>query len=69
MKAIIITSEKCEPCKEMKEKFADFIASGEIEEKKLEDNAEEVAALMEKYQLNMPGFAVIADNGELILSI
>jgi hypothetical protein len=69
MKGILITSDNCEPCVQMKEQFADLLASGEIEEKNLEKNGDEVAVLMDKYGANLPSLLIIADNGDLILSI
>jgi hypothetical protein len=69
MKAYLITSDNCAPCKEMKEQFADLLKSGEIEEKNLEKDGDEVAALMNKYQANLPSLLIIANNGDLILSI
>lgn len=69
MKAILLTSDNCEPCTSMKEHFADLIKSGEITEKNLEKEGDEVAALMAKYEANLPSLLFIADNGDLILSI
>jgi hypothetical protein len=69
MKGILITSDNCEPCAQMKEQFADLIKSGEIEEKNLEQNGDEVTVLMNKYQAGLPSLLIVADNGELILSI
>jgi hypothetical protein len=69
MKGILITSDNCQPCEEMKKQFADLIKSGEIEEKNLEKDADEVVVLMNQYKANMPSLLILADNGELILSI
>jgi len=69
MKGILITSDNCEPCVVMKEQFADLIKSGEVEEKNLEKDGDAVAVLMEKYQAGLPSLLIVADNGELILSI
>jgi hypothetical protein len=69
MKGILITSDNCEPCEKLKEQFADLIQSGEIEEKNLERNGDEVTILMNKYKANLPSLLIIAENGELILSI
>lgn len=69
MKGYLITSDNCAPCEEMKEQFADLIKSGEIEEKNLERDGDEVTVLMNKYKANMPSLLVVADNGDLILSI
>jgi len=69
MKGILITSDNCKPCQVMKEEFADLLASGEIEEKNLEKDGDEVTLLMNKYQANLPSLLIVADNGDLILSI
>ena len=69
MKGILITSDNCEPCEKMKEEFADMLASGEIVEKNLEKEGEEVAALMQKYEANMPSLLIVSESGDLILSI
>jgi len=69
MRGILITSDNCEPCEKMKEEFADMLASGEIEEKNLEREGDEVAALMAKYDANLPSLLIVATNGDLILSI
>jgi hypothetical protein len=69
MKGILITSDNCEPCQQMKKEFADLLASGEIEEKNLEKDGDEVTILMNKYQANLPSLLIVADNGDLILSI
>ena len=69
MKGILITSDNCEPCAKMKEEFAELIASGEIEEKNLEKEGDEVAVLMNKYNANLPSLLIVAESGDLILSI
>lgn len=69
MKGIFITSDNCEPCDKMKEEFADLLASGEIVEKNLEREGDEVAVLMEKYKANLPSLLIVSDSGDLILSI
>lgn len=69
MKGVLITSDNCEPCVEMKKQFADLIESGEVEEKNLEKEADEVAVLMNRYGANLPSLLIIADNGDLVLSI
>jgi hypothetical protein len=69
MKAILLTSDKCEPCTVLKEHFADLIKTGEIIEKNLEKEGDEVATLMAKYEANLPSLLFIAENGDLILSI
>jgi len=69
MKGILITSDNCIPCDKMKEEFADMLASGEIEEKNLEKDGDEVAVLMEKYKANLPSLLIVAESGDLILSI
>jgi hypothetical protein len=69
MKGILITSDNCPPCVEMKEQFADLIASGEVEEKNLEKDGDEVTVLMSKYEAGLPSLLIVSDKGELILSI
>jgi hypothetical protein len=69
MKAYLITSDNCTPCVAMKEQFADLLKSGEIIEKNLEKDGEEVAALIAKYDANLPSLLIVADSGDLILSI
>jgi hypothetical protein len=69
MKGILITSDNCEPCVEMKKQFADLLESGEVEEKNLEKDGDEVTVLMNKYQAGLPSLLIVADNGDLILSI
>lgn len=69
MKGILITSDNCPPCVEMKKEFADLLASGEVEEKNLEKDGDEVTVLMSKYQAGLPSLLIVADNGDLILSI
>jgi hypothetical protein len=69
MKGILITSDNCEPCTKMKEEFSDLISSGEIEEKNLERDGDEVVVLMNKYNANMPSLLIVAENGDLIMSI
>lgn len=69
MKGILITSDNCEPCQEMKKQFADLLASGEVEEKNLEKDGDEVTVLMNKYQAGLPSLLIISDSGDLILSI
>lgn len=69
MKGILITSDNCEPCEKMKEEFAGMLESGEIVEKNLEKNGDEVAALMAKYGANLPSLLIVAENEDLILSI
>lgn len=69
MKAILLTSDKCEPCTVLKEHFADLIKSGEITEKNLEKEGDEVATLMAKYSAGLPSLLIVAENGDLILSI
>jgi len=69
MKALLITSKECPPCTEMKAQFADLIKEGEIQEKTLEDNGDEVTVLMNKFGLNLPSLVILSEKGELILSI
>jgi len=69
MKGILVTSDDCSPCEEMKEQFADLIQKGEIEEVNFEKNPDKVTELIEKYEAGIPSLLIIADDGELILSI
>jgi len=69
MKGILVTSDDCSPCEEMKEQFADLIKKGEIEEVNFEKNPDKVTELIEKYEAGIPSLLIIADDGELILSI
>jgi len=69
MKAYLLTSDNCPPCTSMKEEFADLIQSGEIIEKNLEKEGDEVATLMAKYSAGLPSLLIVAENGDLILSI
>lgn len=69
MKAYLLTSDNCEPCAKMKEELAEVIKSGEIIEKNLERDGEEVAALMEKYDANLPSLLIVAESGDLILRV
>jgi len=69
MKAYLITSDDCPPCEDLKEQFAKQLQSGEIEEKNLEKNGDEVTVLMNKYKANMPSLLIVDSEGELILSI
>ena len=69
MKGILITADGCPPCANLKEQFADLIATGEIIEKNLERDGEEVIDLMTKHQVNLPSLLILSDSGELVLSI
>jgi thioredoxin-related protein len=67
MKGILITSEKCPPCADMKEELAPLIASGEIEVVDFEKEPERVTELMNKYDVTgMPGLLIMGSNGQLI---
>ena len=70
MRGIIITSGECPPCDEMRKTFADLIKSGEIVEKSIEENSDEVIDLMDRYSLeNIPSLVILSDNGELVAAI
>lgn len=69
MKGILITSDNCPPCDNLKKEFADLLATGEIVEKKFEDNPEEVADLINKYGVDIPSFLVVSDSGELVVAV
>ena len=69
MKGILITADGCQPCETLKDQFADLIASGEVVEKNLERDGQEVVDLMAKHQVNLPSLLILSDSGELIMSI
>lgn len=69
MKGIIITSDGCAPCKQVKEQFSDLLSSGEIQETNIDTNPEEAIALMQKYDVGIPSVLIVSDNGDLIVSI
>lgn len=68
MKGFLITSDGCEPCKELKEQFADLLKSGEVKEINFEKEPDEALRLMDKYEVNLPSLLILSDSGELILS-
>ncbi len=68
MKAILVTSDNCVPCVEIKEQFKDLLAKGEIEEVNLERQPEKVAELIDKYEAGLPSLLIISNDGDLILS-
>jgi thiol-disulfide isomerase/thioredoxin len=69
MKGILITADGCGPCDTLKEQFAEFIESGEVVEKNLERDGQEVVDLMAKYGVNLPSLLIVSDSGELIMSV
>ena len=69
MKGILVTSDDCSPCVQMKEQFKDLIASGEIIEKNFERDTDEVLELINKFEANIPSLLIVTDNGELIVSV
>ena len=70
MKAILLTMDGCEPCDDLRGRFADLIDSGEVVEKNLERDETEVSEIMAKYDISeIPSLLVISDKGELILSL
>ena len=69
MKAILVTSDDCTPCVEMKEQFADLIEKGEIEEANFEKDPDKVTELIDKYDAGIPSLLIVSDDGDLIMSI
>ncbi len=69
MKGILVTSDDCSPCEEMKKQFADLIKTGEVEEANFEKNPDRVTELINKYKANIPSLLNVSDDGDLILSI
>ena len=69
MKGILVTSDDCSPCEEMKKQFADLIKTGEVEEANFEKNPDRVTELINKYKANIPSLLIVSDDGDLILSI
>ncbi len=69
MKGIMITSEGCDPCKQLKDQFADLVASGEIVEINFEKEPEKAMELMQKHGADIPSLLILADNGDLIMSL
>jgi len=69
MKGILVTSDSCTPCEEMKETLSGFIEKGEIEEVNFEKDPERVTELINKYEANIPSLLILTDDGELILSV
>jgi hypothetical protein len=53
----------------MKDKYAEQITNGEIEVISIEDNADKVKGLMEKYDIeisSIPELLIVAENGDAI---
>jgi glutaredoxin len=69
VKGILVTSDSCTPCKEMKKTLEDFINKGEIEEVNFEKDPDRATELIKKYEANIPSLLILTDDGELILSI
>ena len=69
MKGILVTSDDCSPCEEMKKQFADLIEKGEIEEANFEKDPDKVTELINKYEANIPSLLIVSNDGDLILSI
>lgn len=67
MKGILVTSNSCPPCLQIKEALADLIEKGEIEEVNAEKDPARVLELMNKYEVDIPGLLIFSENGELIL--
>ena len=68
MKGILVTSENCGPCQEMKEQFREQIISGEIEVKSLEEDEAEVLILMQKHGAGIPCLLILSDNGSVLVN-
>lgn len=68
MKGILVTSDDCAPCEEMKKQFSDLLESGEMREVNFERDENEAMELMEKYGAGIPSLLIVSDQGELILS-
>lgn len=69
MKGILVVSNNCQPCHDMKDKYAEQITNGEIEVISIEDNADKVKGLMEKYDIeisSIPELLIVAENGDAI---
>ncbi len=69
MKGILITSDGCTPCAQLKEQLAELIEHGEITEKNFEKDPDEVLSLLEKHSVGIPSLLILSDNNELIMSI
>jgi hypothetical protein len=68
MKGVLITADGCPPCQQLKDQFQDLIATGEVVEKNLERDGQEVLDLMTKYEAGIPSLLILSDTGELIIS-
>jgi len=69
LKGILVVSNNCQPCHNMKDKYAEQIKNGEIDVVSLEDNADKVKDLMEKYNIeitSIPELLIVAENGDAI---
>ncbi len=69
MKGVLITSDGCPPCQTLKEQFADLLATGEVVEKNLERDGQEVIDLMAKHKAGLPSLLIVTEAGELIVSV
>lgn len=69
MKGILVSSDGCQPCTDLKAQVKDLIDSGEIEVVSLEKDPNRAAALMNQYELGLPGLVIVANNGEVIAKV
>ena len=69
MKGLLITSDDCSPCEEMKKQFADLIKSGEIVEKNFEQDPDSVTELIQKHAASIPSLLIVTDDGELLVAL
>ena len=68
MKGIMVTSDDCTPCVEMKEHFADLLETGEMREVNFERNEDEAMELLTKYGASIPSLLIVSDKGDLIIA-
>jgi len=66
MKGILLVSDNCEPCVDMKKELATLISSGEVELIEFDKEPEKVAKLMEQYGIGLPGLLIMGSNGQLV---
>ena len=68
MKGIMVTSDDCTPCVEMKKQFADLIETGEMREVNFERDEDEAMMLITKYGAEVPSLLILSDHGDLIIA-
>lgn len=69
MKGILVASDSCQPCVNLKLELASLIQSGEIEVVSLEDQPERAAEMINKYGLGLPGLVIVSNMGEVIAKV